>query len=108
MTLQILVTILVLFFLSEIWINLKRKELSLLSFIFWVSVWGAILVVVWEPGITFNLAQVFHIQRGIDSVVYLSIVALFYVVFRLILKLEKIERRIERIVREISLKNTNQ
>jgi hypothetical protein len=43
-------------------------------------------------------------SSGIDVLLYLTIVFLFYIIFRLRLRMEKIERNITTIVREVSLK----
>ncbi|KKP69547.1 hypothetical protein A2X44_03370 [candidate division CPR3 bacterium GWF2_35_18] len=103
MFLQIVVSIFVAAVLLEIWVNYKKHQLSILSFIFWSCIWSAVVLVVWFADVTVLIANLINIQRGIDSVVYLSIVVLFYLVFRIILKLEKIEKRIETVVRKKAL-----
>ena len=42
---------------------------------------------------------------GIDILLYIGIVVLIYFIFKLRIRLEKIEREITKIVREISLNN---
>jgi hypothetical protein len=43
-------------------------------------------------------------SSGIDVILYLSIVFLFYIIFRLRLRMEKLERNITKIIREIAIK----
>jgi len=57
------------------------------------------------PQTTVFLADFLGIWRGTDVAVYLSIVLIFYLIFRIFVKLEKIEKDITAIIREISLKD---
>lgn len=103
MLLQLSVSIFVAIVLYEVWFSFKRKELTLISLIFWVIVWAGVLLVVWFAQVTLIVAHLLNIQRGIDSVVYLSIVILFYLMFRILVKIEKTERKVEKLVRKISM-----
>lgn len=103
MHLQIFISLFVIFILLEIFRKFHQKILSLFSLIFWLTIWLSILSIVWFPSITSYLAQFLNIGRAIDSVVYLSIVILFYLIYRILLKIEIIERKMEKIVREDAL-----
>jgi len=104
MILQILVTFFVVVLFWEILTEFKKKNLSIYNFIFWSLVWLAVLIVVWFPGLTSNLAQTLGIVRGMDAVVYLSVVILFYLALRILVRLEKMDKEISKIVREEALK----
>jgi len=104
MLLQFLITIVVLIVLGEILTRHKKKELSVISLFLWLFIWLSIVVVAWLPDVTFYISRFLNIERGIDSVVYLSIVGLFYLVFRILLKIESLERKIEKVVRKVALK----
>lgn len=81
-----------------------RRELPLRRLLAWTVVWAAATVVVLVPATSERLAAVLGVGRGVDVIIYLSVVTLFYLQFRLFAHLDRIERDITRIVREIALK----
>ena len=107
MILQIIVSFFVGFLYLEILSEFKKKNLSLFNFAFWSLVWFAVLVVVWFPSLTSNLAHTLGIVRGMDAVVYLSIVVLFYLAFKILVKIEKTQRDISKIVRQNALSGSD-
>lgn len=104
MILQVLISLVVGLILSEIVAEYRQKNLKLAFLLFWLLVWGAIGVVVWFPALTSDLAQILRIGRGMDVVVYLSVVLLFYLTFKLLLKTEHLEKEITKLVRREALK----
>ena len=60
--------------------------------------WTAVIVIVLLPQTTDLLAARVGIGRGADLVVYVALVALMYVVFRLVLKIQSIERDLTALV----------
>ena len=78
----------------------KLKELVLWS-IFWI-VAGIITIV---PNSTYIVANFVGIGRGADLVIYVSLALLFYILFRVFYRLEKIEKNITQITRELALKD---
>lgn len=47
------------------------------------------------------------VERGVDLVVYLSIVVIFYFIFRILVSLEQIDRDTTTMVRKIALNKKN-
>jgi len=72
--------------------------------IFWFFVWFAVLIIVFFTPAIDALSKPIGVGRGIDLVVYIAILGLFYVVFQLYMKIDKLEREITKLVREIALK----
>jgi small membrane protein len=105
MILKIVITVFVVFTLAEIFSEYKKKNIRLYFLFFWGFLWLAVFSIVWFPGLTIDLAKVLGIVRGIDAVVYPSVVLLFYLVFRIILRIEKIEKSITKMVRDRSLQD---
>lgn len=83
----------------------KRKEglLGPKGIIFWIFFWFAVIIVVSWPNSVAKIADFFGIGRGADIVLYISIAVLFYIVFKLHIKLESIGRDITKITREVAL-----
>ncbi|MFO8015514.1 MAG: DUF2304 family protein [Candidatus Woesearchaeota archaeon] len=103
MLFQIIVVLFVLFAWSRVLLRFRERKISQWEFAFWSLLWIAVLVVLFIPAITEPIAGILSIGRGVDVVVYLSIVLLFYLVFRIYVKIEGIEKEITSIVRESSL-----
>ncbi len=70
----------------------------------WLVFWLVVVVAVALPQATSWFASLVGVGRGVDAAIYVSVIVLFYLVFRIFLKLEKIEREITMLVREFGLK----
>ena len=100
---QIVIIIFALFALSRVLLRFKDNKLNRNEFIFWMLVWISIIIISIIPGITGILSQKLGIGRGIDLIIYVSIIVMFYLIFRLYVKLETVEREITAIVRKVAL-----
>lgn len=100
MYLEIIITVFVLFALSRIYLRFREGEVGSVAFISWLILWALVIVVAYWPGVTQNVADFLGIERGIDSVVYFSIVILFYLMYRSYVKIEHLERDITKVVRK--------
>lgn len=101
---QLLITIFVFFAISRVVLRFNEGKISFIALIGWLALWLWVELVVWIPGITTDAAKILGIGRGADLIIYSSIVALFYLIFRLYVKLEDTERQITKIVRMVALK----
>jgi hypothetical protein len=102
---QIIALIVIAFFLARLFWQKKGNKLSASEFIFWLIFWAlAALAIIFLKLIDRLVADLGFSGSGIEVLFYLGVVILFYFIFRLRIKLEKIEKDITRIVREISLK----
>lgn len=102
---QIIALIIISYFLARLFWQKQKKEINVNEFVFWFIFWlfaaGAIVLLKWIDKI---VASMGFSGSGIEVLIYISIVILFYFIFKLRLKMEKIEKNITKIVREISLK----
>lgn len=71
----------------------------------WLALWAALAVIGVLPQSASAVAGFLGVGRGVDLVMYVSLGALFFLVFRLYVKHEETEREITRLVREVSLKD---
>ncbi len=69
----------------------------------WSLLWIAGAVLVLWPGVSSRLAAAVGVGRGVDLVVYIAILAIFYLLFRIIVRIERIEHSITDIVRKDAL-----
>ncbi|MBI2485302.1 DUF2304 domain-containing protein [Candidatus Uhrbacteria bacterium] len=84
--------------------QVRRGQLSLVRAAGWVLFWLAVGLVALLPQTTQWFANRLGVGRGADLVIYVSLAALFYLVFRLFVKLERVEQDMSQLVRSIALK----
>lgn len=107
MLIQLLITTLALIALIGVVRRFKRGAVSRFGLIFWLILWLAVGALVWVPQLTNRGAAFLGVGRGADAVFYISIVALFYAVFRLYGKIENAEHQMNELVKKIALRDLN-
>lgn len=105
MLIQILVTLLAVVAIVGMMRRFHQGALSRSGLIFWLVLWLAVGTLVWVPHITNRIAAFLGVGRGADAVFYVSIVALFYTVFRLYGKLENLEHQMNELIKKIALRD---
>jgi len=108
MIIKVFVVFFVIFAIWRTLLRLKKQELRIGEVIVWVVFWLAVAVVAITPQTTDIIAQFVGVSRGIDLLVYISVVVLFFLIFKLIVKLEKIEQSLTKVVRHLSLKDSDE
>lgn len=104
MLIQILLSLFIIFALIKVIGRWRAKEISLMALIFWCLFWLIVLVVVWQPRLSTELANRLGVGRGTDLIMYVSVAALFYFIFRFTVRIEKMEKNITKIVKEMAKK----
>ena len=103
--------IIILFILFVLWrtiLRFRQGDITFRELIIWVIFWFLVSVAALVPKKTDVVAQWLGVERGVDLLIYISIVVLFFIVFKIIVKLEKIDRDITQIVRTTALKDKDQ
>jgi hypothetical protein len=101
---QFLIAGLIILFLIKTLSDFKKKRISRSNFLFWFFLWLAILIVALMPQVTNFLAELIGVKRGTDVATYFSILIIFFILFKVLSRLEKINQEITEIVRHISTK----
>lgn len=104
MVLKIIVSFFVLFALSRVYLRYRDKSVGLFALIFWTILWGLVLFFAWLPRSSDTIARILGLSRGVEALLSISVVVLFYAIFRLYVKLEFIEHEITSLVRNLALK----
>lgn len=102
-------TILILFFLValvKVWGRFKSKDLTWRGALVWSMFWILAGVVVLWPNSTAFFAKMFGLGRGVDLVIYLALAGLFFMVFRLMIKIEGLNRDITVLTRKAAINET--
>jgi|WetSurMetagenome_2_1015567.scaffolds.fasta_scaffold603366_2 small membrane protein len=101
---QLLALLIIIFFLSRLFWQKKKNEISVVEFIFWLCFWFlAMLAIIFIHSIDEFVASLGFSSSGINILFYIGTIILFYLILKLRLRLEKIERHVTKIVREIAL-----
>jgi len=103
--LQILISIFVALVVAKLMQQRQRSKISNLSFATWLVLWLIVLIVFWQPSATSYLALWLGIGRGADLVVYVAIIALFYLQLKIFTKFNKIDSEITKLVRKEALRD---
>ena len=86
-------------------LSFKKKRVTLKTFIFWMTLWIVVIIIAILPQITTLLSKILGIGRGVDVAVYFSIILLFFLIYKIMVRLEKIEHEITQLVSREALKN---
>jgi len=105
MTQQIIALLFIILFVLRLYQQRKKKQINGNEFLFWLSFWslGAIAIIFIKQ-LDALLAQLGFSSGGINFLLYLAVLSLFYFIFKLRLKINKLEKNLTDLVREIALK----
>jgi small membrane protein len=103
--LQILVILFVLFAWSRAFFRMRDKSISIGEFSLWSLIWIAVLIVSLFPSLTSILSKWVGIGRGMDLALYASVILLFYLMFRLYVKIDSQNQEVTKLVREIAIRD---
>lgn len=105
MFIQYLLSFLILLIIYRVVIKWRQGILTSRDVIFWIGFWFVVGIIILIPETTSFMAELVGVGRGADLVVYLSIVLIFYIIFQMTIKIEKIERNITKVVRTVAMKD---
>ncbi|MCC2631973.1 MAG: hypothetical protein K0S20_672 [Patescibacteria group bacterium] len=104
-------TILVYIFIGFAWsralLRYRDRIISVWELLFWTALWGAAATVIAWPGLTGLIAERAGIGRGSDLTVYGSIMLIFYLLFRVYIKIDLLQREITRLVRALAIEQAS-
>lgn len=101
---QIIFVLFSLFALYSVIARKTKGELGPKGALFWLLFWiAADIAVIW-PDSTSMVAEAFGIGRGSDFVLYTAVALIFYLLFKLHVKVEGLSRDLTHVVRSKALK----
>jgi len=103
MGIQIFATVISLFVLARAFQKYKTKTIKLSLFFMWSLFWVVAIALVWQPGLTDRIAGILRVGRGADVISYLSLILIFYLIFKVFIKLERMDQDITSLVRSMAL-----
>ena len=78
---------------------------SLIAVVLWSIFWIIVSLFAIFPNVSSAFARLFGITRGLDFVIILVFVVLFYTVLKLYFIVDKMQNEINTLVKELALKN---
>lgn len=101
---QIIALVLITIFIWRLGAQKKKRQINQNEFIFWLAFWIiGILAIVFIRDIDSFVNYLGFSGSGINFLLYLAIIVMFYLIFKLRLNMAKMDKNITEIVRQISL-----
>ncbi len=102
---QIVVPLLSLIAIIYAWNLVFRQKKTIWEAILWSLFWGVIALVALRPGTLSYLTAATGIKSQENAVVMTSLGILFFMVFYIVIRLEELEQRQTRMIRDIALRD---
>lgn len=102
---SVIITLFLLFALSRAFLRYKEQTISGPGVLGWTIFWVGLMIVVWRPGLSDQLAAFLGISRGTDAAIFIAILLIFYSLFRIYVQFEMKERELTRLIRALALKD---
>jgi len=103
MVIQFLLLAILIAALLLTWRRTKQNALSRRAAILWSLLWIAGGIVVMLPDVANLFANLVGVGRGADAILYVSVLLIVYLLFRVFLRLDRMERDLTKLVRRIAL-----
>ncbi len=105
---QTIAIVIVLSFLWRLFIKKRRKKISQAEFLLWSVFWSLSgLMVIFIKQIDAFVAYLGFSSSGINVLLYLAIAWLFHLLFRVRIRIEKLERDLTQVSRSIALEEAS-
>ncbi len=101
---QIIVPLLSLLALFYAWNLVLRKKKTIWEAVLWTLFWGGIAFIALEPQVLGYLSALTGIKDQVNAIFVTSIGILFFLVFYIVVRLEEMDQRQTRLIREMALR----
>ncbi|MDP3900293.1 MAG: DUF2304 domain-containing protein [bacterium] len=103
---QFIALVFVLFFIARLWQQKRLKQINSSEFSFWFVFWLlAALAILFLRRIDALVGNFGFSASGIEVLLYLAVVMLFYFIFRMRIRLARLEREITKLVQALAIFN---
>ena len=102
---QIILTAIVIFIIYKTLLIYRKGNLTRFFTLIWLGFWGIILFFLFQQNLLSKIANYLGVWRGVDLALYLSVIVIFYLIFKIFAVLEEINQKITHIVRKDALQN---
>lgn len=102
---QILFGLFAIYVIARVVLKMRQRQIPKMWGLLWIIAWLALGTAALLPWTSDLLATSVGIGRGADLVVYVAIVLLLFVSFKLVLKIQRLEGEMTKLVRSLALKD---
>lgn len=100
--LKIIILLIALLSASKAYKMFRNRSIGIFSVIFLVVFWVIITILVFNLDISNKIATLLGMGRGADSMFFISIVLIFILIFKLYLKIDKVDKDLSKLTSETS------
>ncbi len=94
------VILLVILHITHRW---RQGEIHALQWLAWLVVWLSGGAAVTFPEMTQVAARMVGVGRGVDLMIYVAVITLFYISFRTLVRVERLNRDVTEVVRMMAI-----
>ncbi len=102
---QIFLLSLVILGMGLVVLRYRQRKIGTLAFLLWLVLWTGAAAVIVFPNSSVIVARLLGIGRGADLVLYTSLIVTLYLLFRMYVRLEQVNREVTQIVRALALRD---
>ena len=100
---QLIAILTIIIILYKVIIKYKNKIISFKELLIWIIFWLSTTSIILNPEVTTTIANKVGIGRGADFTVYIGLLIVFYLLFKLFAQLDKLNNYISVLVEKIAL-----
>lgn len=105
MLIQIISSVFVFYALYRTWQKKQKGDIKTSEFFAWSLFWLGVGVAFLIPASITRIANLLGIGRGADLVLYSAVLIVFYLLFRVFVRLDRMESQITKVVRHKSIED---
>jgi small membrane protein len=90
--------------ISKSYVDFRARKESLQMFVVWTFTWFSIVIVAIAPGIIDYLFSLGGGRTGIGTFLGMAMVFLFFLLYRVYVKLERLDQKMTGIIQELALR----
>lgn len=101
---QLTFSSIVLFILYRTIHSLRKRDMMPFFGLYWIVFWLVILFFIVRDDLLITVAHKLGVSRGVDLAIYISIAVIFYLLYKIFVRLEQIQAQMTKLVRNDALK----
>jgi len=85
--------------------KIKSGQLNFKESFIWVFAWVFGAIIIFDPALSIKISNIFGIGRGADLIVYSSVILLYYISYKVYLKIDNLQKKLKELSTKIALKD---
>lgn len=89
------------------YLDFRAKRESITMMVFWVATWVAISTIAFFPQLIDSFLGSPKTRAGVGTVLGIGLIFIYFVIYRVYVKADRLEKQLSKLIRESSLKNND-